>query len=101
MKSAAANAYSTAIPSEFAQLEIAEQKIFNGKPFPLVLQPTEDTKSWTFDQWEVFFKEHGSNMYDLMVEFGAVLFRNFPAPTAEHCDRWVKAIGFKSFRKLT
>jgi hypothetical protein len=35
-----------------------------------------------------------------MVEFGAVLFRNFPTPEAVHFDKFVKAIGFENFRKL-
>jgi hypothetical protein len=87
------------VPPEFSELAIPEQKVFAGKPFPLVLQPSESTKSWSFEQWEAFFKEKASTIHELMVHYGAVLYRNFPAPNAEHCDRWVKTLGYKTLRK--
>jgi alpha-ketoglutarate-dependent taurine dioxygenase len=88
----------TPIPPEFAEITLPEpeQRICNGKPFPLVLVPAEGQNK-TGDEWGDYIAEKRDVFRQLLIEYGAILFRNFPIDSAELFDKFGKAWGYTFF----
>lgn len=81
------------------EIKIPEQKTFQGLSFPYVLSPThsghgefrnvKDVTAWV--------DRNLTQLKDLLKQFGAVLFRDFPITNPEDFDCFVKSFGFESF----
>lgn len=76
--------------SAVKELELPEQKIFDGKPFPLVLgaetlDDLESALAWA--------KEQSSKIEQQLLDNGAIVLRGFPLRSPEDFDVFVKAFG--------
>jgi len=81
--------------TRIVSISIPEQKIFDEKPFPLVLSPenkdfdasAQESFSWVAENKEV--------LIDLLTTHGAILFRNFPTKTLYHFNDFSLSFGFE------
>lgn len=76
---------------------LSEQKVFSGLPFPLVLEPTEVSKSLGINEWCQWIKDNIPWMKKVLLKYSAVLFRGFPIDEPAYFDQFVKAFGYDSF----
>ncbi|KAJ3313453.1 hypothetical protein HDV04_001882 [Boothiomyces sp. JEL0838] len=76
-------------------VSIPEQKTFeDGKPFPLVLQPTDLVK--TKQDMLKWAAEHKESLALELREQGAILFRGFPITSAVDFSDFVEALGIEN-----
>lgn len=88
----------TPIPQDVRKqtLPDPQQKVFEGKPFPLILTPQPEEEK-TAKEWCKWVESERDNLRKLLEEHGAVLFRGFPIDTPEDFDTFSKAFGFANF----
>lgn len=84
-------------PKEVKVVRIPEQKVFDGIPFPLVLNPADDFIHKDADFWNEWIKENVAGIEKILLKYGAILFRNFPLDKPQHFDEFSKAFGYKEF----
>lgn len=76
-------------------ISVAGQQTHYGKVFPLVLQcQSAGTDLRAATAW---LAEHRQTLLKQSAAHGAVLFRDFPAATAEDFDRFIAAFGLRNF----
>lgn len=81
-------------PTIVNEITIAEQKYFNGRPFPLVLSPNS-VGAINLEEFSNWFKENRKHISRLLFEHKVILFRNFPVKSAENLDSVIQASGIK------
>ena len=79
------------------RLSIPEQKTFKGQCFPLVITPVQEYNSRDLEFWCSWIKDNNNWLEDELLQYGAILFRDFPITSAEDFDVFVKMFGYKSF----
>lgn len=84
-------------PEEVKAVEMSEQKVFDGIPFPLVLNPADGFQNKNADFWKGWVETNPATLQQLLVKYGAILFRNFPFDTPKDFDDFAKAFGYKEF----
>jgi len=86
------------LPNDFAarelRLEPPHQKVFNDQPFPLILTPNENQLQTT-EETQKWLEDSKAVLEDLLLEYGAILFRGFPITTPENFDSFVKAFHYE------
>lgn len=85
------------IPREVQSVSIPEQKVFDGNPFPLVLNPADQFQAKNSDFWSNWVTQNLEAIEKLLVDFGAILFRDFPFETPKEFDDFAGAYGYRSF----
>lgn len=88
------------LPSNVEAIVLEEQKTFDGLPFPLVLKPTEASRTQTRAFWQTWIQSNRLALQKLLLDFGAILFRDFNVDTPADFDLFCKAFGFEPFRYL-
>ena len=87
-----------AIPESLGVKEIhlnaPEQKVFNGQPFPLILTPAK-TSLQTIEGSLEWIRNNKHALEDLLLKYGAILFRNFPVGNPEDFDKFVKSFDYE------
>jgi hypothetical protein len=78
-----------------SQVTVANQQIFNSRPFPLVLQCT--TPGTTLEATVDWVTSRRDELLELADQHGAVLFRGFPLTTPEDLDAFIAAFKLRNF----
>lgn len=81
----------------YKTLEEPEQKIFDGKPFPLIITPTDDEQFVDSADVNEWLKEKKEDLKDLLLKYAAILFRGFPVDAPVQFDKFVRSLGFDAF----
>jgi alpha-ketoglutarate-dependent taurine dioxygenase len=84
--------------TDVTSVTIPEQKVFDGKPFPLILTPT--VKGRDIAGWQDWVKANLTTLKDLLIQYGAILFRDFSLDTAADFDKFTKSFGWSEFPYL-
>lgn len=74
-------------------ISIPEERIFDGRAFPLTVGPSDDIKSLS-DAIE-FVKANTDSIQTELKAHGAILFRDFPIQSAQGFNEFVLAFGWK------
>ncbi|XP_052796413.1 uncharacterized protein LOC128228909 [Mya arenaria] len=84
----------TDLNAEAMVLDAPEQKTFCDRPFPLVLRPKDGTCASTIStlQWVATNRD---SLQELLLNFGAILFRDYSLNTAEDFDAFVKSFDYE------
>lgn len=85
------------IPKEVQSVSTPEQKVFDGNPFPLVLNPGDEFQAKDSGFWSNWVKQNLGAIEKLLLNFGAILFRDFPFETPKDFDDFAVAYGYKDF----
>lgn len=80
---------------EIASATVAGQQVYDGKPFPLVLECR--SSSAALDDVTAWLAEHRRQLDEQATVDGAILFRGFPLATANDFDQFVTAFGWRNF----
>lgn len=88
------------LPDGVRSAILPEQKTFDGKTFPLILVPSDQYQGHDIAFWENWVERNRSVICKLVLEFGAILFRDFNLDTPTDFDRFCKAFGYQPFRYL-
>ena len=80
----------------FVEMEVPQQKVYNGVRFPAVLSPPSATSLPLTDS----IKTHKQFLESLLLKSGAVLFRGFPLKTPYDFNDVVEAFGYEEFPYL-
>ena len=75
-------------------LEAPQQKIFNGQCFPLILTP-KSSRLDSNEQVLAWLESERESIQNVLLKYGAVLFRGFPIQSPENFDSFVKAFNFE------
>ncbi|XP_076454585.1 uncharacterized protein LOC143289486 [Babylonia areolata] len=75
---------------QVSELRIPEQKKFHGKPFPLVVGASRLGNVSSALEW---VESHTDDFEEILVEYGAIVFRGFPLKDPRDFDAFVKAFG--------
>ena len=78
--------------SPYKPAKIPEQKEFDGKPFPLILEPSQIE---TMDQVLTWARSEKTKLGQLLKENGAILFRGFPFQGPEHFNDFCETLGIE------
>ncbi|RKF14299.1 hypothetical protein DBZ36_16680 [Alginatibacterium sediminis] len=62
---------------------IAEQKTIDGRVFPLVISPDESQQGFSQQQFNSWIAQNKSQLHELLISHGALLFRGFPVDDSE------------------
>lgn len=81
------------LPPGLKAVTVPEQKVFDGKVFPLILVPEWDGAR----DWTIWLEEHAGKIRDLLFEFGGILFRGFDVDTAKKFDDFCRSWQMKEF----
>ena len=85
------------LPNGVKSVNIKEQKVFDGLPFPLTLSPSDDFKHKDVQFWNDWIKENLKVIESLLLKYGAILFRGFPLETDTDFDEFTKAFEYDPF----
>jgi len=85
------------LPEGVKSVNIAEQKVFDGLPFPLILSPADAFKNKESQFWNDWVKKNLKVIEGLLLKYGAILFRGFPFDTPNEFDEFAKAYGYDPF----
>lgn len=75
-------------------IEVPEQKIFNGKRFPLCVAPT--SASSTLEEILAWLETNRNQVDDWLREYKGIMFRGLPLPTYTHFDQVLVALSYAS-----
>lgn len=78
----------------WAEIEIPQQKLYNGVQFPSVLSPASKSPS-SLSLLTKAIETQKSSLQSLLHKSGAVLFRGFPVTSASDFNDVVEAFGFE------
>ncbi|KAH3797946.1 uncharacterized protein LOC127838140 [Dreissena polymorpha] len=88
------------VPDDFCaepiSLQSPEQKIFDGKPFPLILRPLIESGPKSNEAATAWVREKREVIESLLLNHGAVLFRGFPVNSPEDFDSFVKSFSYEA-----
>src|SRR6218665_48449 len=85
------------LPEEVKSVTIREQKVFDGRSFPLILSPSDAFQDKIAQFWNDWAKKNVKVIEALLLKYGAILFRGFPFDTAKDFDEFTKAYGYNPF----
>jgi len=88
------------LPEGVKSVNIKEQKVFDGLPFPLVLSPADDFKDKDPQFWNDWVKKHLKVIESLLLKYGAILYRGFPFDTPKDFDEFSKAYGYNPYQNV-
>src|SRR6218665_3398343 len=88
------------IPEGVKSVNIKEQKVFDGLLFPLILSPTDAFQDMEAKFWNAWVKKNIKVIDNLLLKYGAILFRGFPFDTPNEFDEFTKAFGYNPFRNV-
>lgn len=77
-----------------AEIQLSQQKLYNGIQFPSVLSPSPNTPI-SLPLLTEIIETHKPCLQSLLQKHGAVLFRGFPVNTASDFNDVVEAFGFE------
>jgi hypothetical protein len=82
----------------FSPVEVPQQKVFNGRRFPLVVTPdaAETGGSNSYEDFLAYVASHRTEIDDLLRDNKAILFRNFAADTVDKFDKFIDATNLHS-----
>lgn len=81
-------------PAAAVPIQIPQQKIFEGRPFPLVLSPSEEvSQGGGAASVAAWVKRRGATLDRQLAEHGAILLRGFPVGSASDFNDVVLAFG--------
>jgi len=84
-------------PDGVEAIRAPEQKIFDGQPFPLILAPSSSFRDRDPAFWQQWVKTNINALKELLLKYGAILFRQFPLNEPAHFDLFAKAFGWAEF----
>jgi alpha-ketoglutarate-dependent taurine dioxygenase len=80
---------------------LSEGKSFLGKPFPLVIEPNKITSnSSSLDNLTSWIDANSDQIDSLLLQHGAILFRNFDIDTAQDFDAVIQSTRLKGMDYL-
>lgn len=83
------------LPPRVQSITVPEQKLYNGKPFPLILSPVSPFENKAdFLAW---IKESTEILKSLLLEYGAIAFRGFDIPSANEFSEMLESINLEPF----
>lgn len=85
------------IPSRVVAVQSPEQKVYNEKPFPLILSPAKEGEFKDEADFIAWTMANVSQLKDLLVEYGVIAFRGFNLPTANEFNNFAESFGFILF----
>lgn len=82
-------------------VSLPQQKVFDGKPFPLILNPAlVEGESRDSAGWQRWVAANRETLRKLLVEYGALFFRGFSLDAPADFDLFTKAFGWPEFPYL-
>ena len=78
---------------------LPERKSFSGKAFPLLVRPS-NTVSVQLNQFTKWIEANGSQIDNLLLKHGAILFRDFPIDSAFDFDTVIKSTKLKGMKYI-
>lgn len=99
----------TDLPPEVKAATHEQQQIIDDKPFPLIMTPSEPidltlnpaylecTDKRSPPYWINWVEKHADELNQLLIKYGALLFRGFPVQTATDFDSFTKGFGWENF----
>jgi alpha-ketoglutarate-dependent taurine dioxygenase len=81
------------LPPGLKSITVPEQKVFDGKVFPLILVPDWDGAR----DWSIWLKDNAQTVKDLLYQFGAIVFRGFDVDTGKKFDDFCKQFGYEEY----
>src|SRR6218665_326971 len=90
----------TDLPLEVKSVNTKEQKVFEGISFPLILSPSDTFREKEPLFWNDWVKENINTIENLLLKYGAILFRGFPFDTPKEFDDFSKAYDYNPFHKF-
>jgi alpha-ketoglutarate-dependent taurine dioxygenase len=81
-------------------IRIPEQKEFDGKPFPLVLAPSEEAPTADLTFLETWLQSNHHQLDKLLLEHKAILFRNFNVQSHDDFHRVAESTGYNAMEYL-
>jgi len=72
-----------------------QQKEFNGQVFPLILSPSNTSSS--IEETVEWIQNNRQKLNEQLLQYGAIVFRNFPTKTPEAFNSFVEAFGYENF----
>src|SRR6218665_1451310 len=88
------------LPEGVKSVNIKEQKVFDGLPFPLILSPSDAFKDKDSQFWNGWVKKNLKVIESLLLKYGAILYRGFPLDTPVEFDAFANSYGYKVFPYL-
>src|ERR1043165_2976740 len=88
------------LPEGVKSVNIKEQKVFDGLPFPLIMSPADAFNDKDSQFWNDWVKKNLKVIEGLLLKYGAILYRGFPFDSAKEFDEFAKAYGYKEFPYL-
>jgi len=88
------------IPEGVEAIRIPEQKVYDGKPFPLVLVPSSDFADRDREFWQEWIKSNIKALTALVYQYAGILFRQFPIEEPLDFDLFSKAFGWEEIPYL-
>lgn len=73
-----------------------EQRTFDGRAFPLLLEPVAGTDAADLSEWIQWIDKQRASLDAQLVQHGAILFRGLPVRSAADFDRFVGAFGLEN-----
>src|SRR6218665_190820 len=90
----------TDLPLEVKSVNTKEQKVFDGISFPLILSPSDTFRHKETLFWNDWVKKNINAIENLLLKYGAILFRGFPFDTPKDFDEFAKAYDYNPFHNV-
>lgn len=81
------------LPPGVKAVTVPGQKFFDGQVFPLILVPDWDGAK----NWKIWLKDNIQLVKDLLLKFGAIVFRGFSVNDAKAFDEFCKTFGYEEY----
>lgn len=78
----------------------SEGKSFSGKAFPLLVRPSNTVSVQKLDLFTKWIEANRSEIDDLLLKHGAILFRDFPIDSAFDFDTVIKSTKLKGMKYI-
>lgn len=82
---------------ETVKLPEPQQKIHDGKPFPLILRPSDEKTFTDLPNTIKWLEDNRDKLKKILLKYGVIVFRDFPVKKAIDFDAFVKALDYRPF----
>ena len=79
---------------------LPEGKSFSGKAFPLLVRPSSTVSVQKLSLFTEWIEANGSDIDNLLLKHGAILFRGFPIDSAYDFDTVIKSTKLKGMKYI-
>ena len=80
--------------------QVPEGKSFSGKDFPLLITPRHPIEKLSLSDLTDWIIKNKGDIDDLLLQHGALLFRNFPVESAIDFDAFIRSTQLKGMKYI-